>query len=794
MRFMAIIGVALLFPALLSAQESRIELRSLSSAILAQTKQFNILLPEGYDAGSDRYPVVYLFRGAVDEWADPFEDNSRQGNIKTVYDRLVTQGKIRGMILVMPGLGAPASANEYNFVAEELVPHIDANYRTIPTRWHRAMDGFSLGGLITTNLMAGAPQLFVSVGSYDGTLSLFDNSKFSAASPSLVYAIKQMQLLYHTASVGGNNHNNNMTTFGILNGRGIMNALPSYTLDPNAQHNWFYADKHMSITLPLHWQRMQSAKNDLGLAFITSVTGSPVSGTLPVQWTRSPLSGLRTNRLFYSSNDGASWSAVPLSSGTDSSVQWNTTLVPDGTRYRLKVTAGGDTLFGIAVSPMFTVNNPGNSAPDLALLGLSAGDTVSGVLPLSWYAGDADGDPLTLTLSASFDNGVTWTEIVPALPNNGAYPLSTLSLPNSSAFRLRLTCSDGTLTVIAVSPSLVVNNERLWLRNASFERLSGSGDPEITAYAADRDSLRDAAYRITFQNAGGKRSYSVFRTNGVQVVSNATALDGRTEGPPFDNFRLRITDFVTPTPDPAQSGWRPGSTPLTAEVKLIDINSETGLVTAHPYPADYEVRVSAGIADTSMPLYGAAALPVNFTVWNRTEDRKSGFVFTELDGNGVLSRNDEIYIIERDSAAQPLLTWHLQFVGNETDPNPLAGNMYFVKVRKPVTAADTILFIFTTPMSVKGTGSVPHQAALAQNFPNPFNPVTTLSFTLAARALVSLTIYDILGRTVQTLAEGTMDAGVHSLQWNAARFPSGVYFYRLRTGGFQQTRTMLLTK
>ncbi|NUN70092.1 MAG: T9SS type A sorting domain-containing protein [Bacteroidetes bacterium] len=793
LRYGAVFLLFSLF-SVLTAQESRIELRSHSSTILAQTKQFNILFPAGYDSASDRYPVVYLFRGAVDEWADPYEDNSRQGNIKTVYDRLVNQGKIRGMILVMPGLGAPASANEYNYVANELVPYIDASFRTIPTRWHRAMDGFSLGGLITTNLMAGAPHLFASVGSYDGTLSLFDNAKFTSASSSLIYAIKQMQLLYHTASVGGNNHNNNMTTFSILNGRGIVNALPSYTLDPNAQHNWFYADKHMSITLPLHWQKMQNAKNDLGLAFSTPFSGTPVSGTLPVQWTRSPLTGQRPNRLFYSPDDGTSWNAIPLAAATDSSVQWNTLPLKDGTRYRLKVTAGGDTLFGIAVSPRFTVNNPGNTAPDLALLGYTAGDTIAGTHTVEWYAGDADGDVLTITLSTSIDNGNSWTDIAPSVPNNGSYLLNTAALPNSSSFRLRLTCTDGSLTSVSTTPSLVLNNPRQHLRTAFIQRISGSGDPDIRLYLNDPGVQNDADHRITFQIINGTKTYSVFRNNGVQVVTNGGPMDGTAEGPLFDKFRLRITDFSVPVPDPALSGWKPGSTPLTAGVNLVGINSESGPVTAHPYPADYEVRISGSVADTSLALFGAAAMPVNFTVWNVTEGRRARFIFTELDGNGVLSRNDEIYIMEKDSLGAPLLTWHMQFVGNETDPNPVNGNIFFVKIRKPVTPLDTISVKYNPPLSVGTQGPLPGRFALAQNYPNPFNPSTTITVSLPVSAQISLAIYDILGRRVRTLAEERWSAGTHSVVWDASSFPSGVYFCRLRTGSFQQTRTLLLTK
>ena len=89
--------------------------------------------------------------------------------------------------------------------------------------------------------------------------------------------------------------------------------------------------------------------------------------------------------------------------------------------------------------------------------------------------------------------------------------------------------------------------------------------------------------------------------------------------------------------------------------------------------------------------------------------------------------------------------------------------------------------------------------ALAQNYPNPFNPTTTIGFTLFDDTIVKLSVYDAQGRLVVTLEDGVRDAGVHTVSWDgrdaAGQFVgTGVYFYRLNTGGKIQAKKMLLLK
>jgi len=84
--------------------------------------------------------------------------------------------------------------------------------------------------------------------------------------------------------------------------------------------------------------------------------------------------------------------------------------------------------------------------------------------------------------------------------------------------------------------------------------------------------------------------------------------------------------------------------------------------------------------------------------------------------------------------------------------------------------------------------------SLAQNFPNPFNPITKIQFNLPKASNVKLTVFDAVGKEVSVLLGENMEAGVHSAIWDGMNFSSGVYYYRLETGDFTETRKMILMK
>lgn len=104
---------------------------------------------------------------------------------------------------------------------------------------------------------------------------------------------------------------------------------------------------------------------------------------------------------------------------------------------------------------------------------------------------------------------------------------------------------------------------------------------------------------------------------------------------------------------------------------------------------------------------------------------------------------------------------------------------------------------FTPPGStaVEQEGSsVPTSYTLDQNFPNPFNPSTTIRFSIPNTGNVTLKVYNLLGMEVATLVNGELSAGTHRVSFDASNLPSGVYFYRIDAGSFSDVRKMALLK
>jgi len=89
---------------------------------------------------------------------------------------------------------------------------------------------------------------------------------------------------------------------------------------------------------------------------------------------------------------------------------------------------------------------------------------------------------------------------------------------------------------------------------------------------------------------------------------------------------------------------------------------------------------------------------------------------------------------------------------------------------------------------------LPSEFSLSQNYPNPFNATTTFNYALPVAGDVRIQVYDIMGRVVATLVNGTIPAGYHRVVWDAKNIPSGLYFVGLTTDNFSETKKMMLLK
>ena len=165
------------------------------------------------------------------------------------------------------------------------------------------------------------------------------------------------------------------------------------------------------------------------------------------------------------------------------------------------------------------------------------------------------------------------------------------------------------------------------------------------------------------------------------------------------------------------------------------------------------------------------------------------------------------------SVGQPLYSGHLMMLagfnsnGNPIVHDPAQTNGYsFIFDKTQLSQSwfnkGGVAYTFYFPDSVTSTDEYYNEQIVAdgyklyQNYPNPFNPGTSIQYTISSRQLVSLKVYDLLGREIATLVNEEQPGGTYNVQFtiNNAQLSSGTYFYRLQAGNFVETRKMILLK
>lgn len=126
---------------------------------------------------------------------------------------------------------------------------------------------------------------------------------------------------------------------------------------------------------------------------------------------------------------------------------------------------------------------------------------------------------------------------------------------------------------------------------------------------------------------------------------------------------------------------------------------------------------------------------------------------------------------------------------------PVFGISYLeINVNGNLTVDKQVDFNTGTTTDVDYNNSSINNFALEQNFPNPFNPETNIKYSINSNQFVSLKVYDVLGNEIADLINEEKSAGVYEVKFNGSELSSGIYFYRLQTGGLTETKKMILMK
>ncbi|MCK9408870.1 MAG: T9SS type A sorting domain-containing protein [Bacteriovoracaceae bacterium] len=546
---------------------------------------------------------------------------------------------------------------------------------------------------------------------------------------------------------------------------------------------------------------------NFSLALTTPTEYSTVSGIVNIGWNVQGAVGKTTSYLYCSRND-EEWFLVGIDTVGTGTLQWNSTLYPDGIFYTLRVVTVAENGTGFAeYRNSIRVNNAGQAKPEIRMNKPKQFITIQGDVELQWNGGDADGDACTVNLFYRSYYQQAWTPIQLNIKTSigiGTIVWDTRTAPNSNQFdyELKAEIISQSDTAVAVLRDICIKNPVVHKSIDPFiVTRKGSGTGAISVGIVDTTAISGHQYLITFEEETPFLTAAVTNKNtGVRKLSRIFPLDINHDTQTFDGIRLRIINDSIQL-DAEFTGWMNGTTAFPMVPKF-----DNSIVSRNAQlPYDYLIPFSNVAIDTpilaSPPKY--IKVPVPFTIQNTTLQRKAYSLLEDVDRNGTLSFGDSIRII--DDYISPTnfhIIWNIAYGSALTNlPEPTKGDVYVISTKKPFVVGDSIIFKTDGLTSVNILhSSVPVGFMLEQNYPNPFNPSTTIRYGLPSSSRVSLKIFNILGQQVIDLVDAVQSAGWHEVVWNA-NVASGLYFYKIEAVNnsapskrFTEQRKMLYIK
>jgi hypothetical protein len=561
-------------------------------------------------------------------------------------------------------------------------------------------------------------------------------------------------------------------------------------------------------TAPGIFQRIKLGKvlanNNFDLAKVLTqlplpqfATAQTLNGTSPIQWLVNDAAG--TVEICFSPDAGATWRTVADSLPDNGTYQFNTTVVPDCAFGILRIffKGPGGAYSSVRQSGAYiTINNAGNGHPFIKITSMFEDTTVvtEAFFPLRILAGDPDNTSLTASIYYSIgEEYIKSAEVtISSASAEGEMLLPLSQMPNGDRFRLKVELTDGTTTRSDSTERFKKLSARAAVASSNIAPVSGTAASRVTFGIVDKGQTTTDTYIISFTDTAASRpkTMSVFNKSKNTPVLTSVPLINYAETPVFDGVRIFVNDEKTRMDS---SYWNSrdsiGQQGFMMPVELTGPNEQ--MVFGYPRPSDY--RIIFGVKGRTIDLspYTGFVTPQDSTemiVVNNSTGEPTEFFFISNAPGWY-----DFYLVER-ILGKKRLTWYLALLPYQSSlRSPRSGDTITFVTKKGISVYDTVQ-LSNVALAVPPEHMIPHTYALHQNYPNPFNPSTTIEYSLAASGSVSLMVYDMLGRVVNTVEHTYRTAGAHSVVFDASNLSSGIYFYRLKSGGFTGTKKMLLLR
>jgi len=537
--------------------------------------------------------------------------------------------------------------------------------------------------------------------------------------------------------------------------------------------------------------------------------GEELSGDYTIRWRDSSATGAPLLTDIGCSRDrGRTWQDIATGIPSTGSHLWDTRGYQDGTRYLVRVTVYDTIAVGEDVSDsLFTVNNPGNSAPDLEYLSPHTG-TIRGIGTIRWDADDPDGDTLAISLYIGSDT-TNWTEFASGIPDTGRYSFNSYPFPNGAHYFMVKAADRDTFATARSGTTVEIMNDH---RPAGEITHVQGGCNSLSLLALDFDSTQYTGhtYDVTFeviQRQSGVTEplyqYNLRDVTADTLLFGPLGLNLKADGqlynqysPVVDGFALefgtqidkstfRFVDFFE---QQNRSGFDGD----------LSIYGEDSLGVAPPLGgyewcfrgSDYVIRWKRENPPDSLTLEIYDSTNQTFVPYNRT--RGDCWQFGSGSSVGQYFRQSVHKVFYLDGG----LFWFNK--NNEMTIPPDSGDIWVIRSAGPKVPCEGNIYRFSTPEGVAEVSAL-LVTRLCRIAPNPVRSRATISYSLGRKQKMAVSLYDVSGRRTKTLVQGVQNAGRYSLLWNGTDdkgrlLSAGIYFVKLEAGQNRSVKKAVLVR